>query len=133
MYQSITLIGNLGNDPELRYTPGGVAVASFSLAVSKTWMKDGQKQEKTLWFRISAWNKQAETVSQYLKKGSKVLVVGEIDEARVYQAKDGTHRASMEVTAQTIRFMDGRPASGNGESQQESAPVTHGDDRDIPF
>lgn len=131
MYQSISLIGNLGNDPELRYTPGGVAVASFSLAVSKSFTKDGQKQEKTLWFRVSAWNKQAETVSQYLKKGSKVLVVGEIEEARVYQAKDGTHRASLEVTAQTIRFMDSKPGNGNSEQQQETAPVAHGDA--VPF
>ena len=128
-YQQLTLVGNLGNDPELRYTPNGVPVASFSLAVSKTWMKDGQRQEKTLWFRVSAWNKQAETVSQYLHKGSKVLVVGEIEEARTFTDRQGNNRASLEVTAQTIKFLSGR---GDGE-QQESAPAAHGDDRDIPF
>lgn len=133
MYQQLILIGNLGNDPELRYTPGGVAVASFSLAVSKTWMKDGQKQEETTWFRVSAWNKQAETVSQYLHKGSKVLVIGEIEKVRVYQAKDGTHRASLEVTAREIKFLNGKQDGGNGEQQQEAAPASHGDDRDIPF
>lgn len=132
MYQQITLIGNLGNDPELRYTPNGVPVASFSLAVSKTWTKDGQRQEKTLWFRVSAWNKQAETVSQYLHKGSKVLVVGEIEEARTYTDRQGNNRASLEVTAQTIKFLSGR-GDGNGEQQHEAAPATHGDDRDIPF
>ena len=132
MYQQLTLIGNLGNDPELRYTPNGVPVASFSLAVSKSFTKDGQRQEKTTWFRVSAWNKQAETVSQYLKKGSKALVVGELEEVRMYIDKSGATRVSLEVTAQTIRFMDSKP-SGNGEPQQETAPAPHGDDRDIPF
>lgn len=129
MYQQITLIGNLGNDPELRYTPAGIPVASFSLAVSKTWTEDGQKREKTTWFRVTAWRKQAETVSQYLHKGSKVLVVGEIEEARAYTDRQGNNRASLEVTAQTIKFLSGR---GDGE-QQEASPATHGDDRDIPF
>lgn len=129
MYQQITLVGNLGSDVELRYTPNGVPVASFSLAVSKTWMKDGQRQEKTLWFRVSAWNKQAETVSQYLHKGSKVLVVGEIEEARAFTDRQGNNRASLEVTAQTIKFLSGR---GDGE-QQESAPAAHGDGESVPF
>ncbi len=71
MYQQLTLIGNLGNDPEMRYTPSGVAVTSFSLAVSRSWTgKDGQRQEKTIWFRVSAWDKLAETASQYLDQGA---------------------------------------------------------------
>lgn len=133
MFQQITLIGNLGNDPELRYTPAGIPVASFSLAVSKARTKDGQKQEKTTWFRVSAWNKQAEAVSQYLHKGSKVLVVGEVEEARAFTDKQGNNRASLEVTAREIKFLSSKPDSGNGEQQQEAAPATHGDDRDIPF
>lgn len=128
-YQQITLIGNLGNDPELRYTPAGIPVASFSLAVSKTWTEDGQKREKTTWFRVTAWRKQAETVSQYLHKGSKVLIIGEIEEARAFTDRQGNNRASLEVTAQTIKFLSGR---GDGE-QQESAPAAHNDGESVPF
>ena len=67
MYSSTTLIGNLGTDPEMRYTPAGVAVASFNLAVNREWNdQDGVKQTKTTWFRVTSWRKQAEVVSQYL-------------------------------------------------------------------
>jgi single-strand DNA-binding protein len=142
MYQQITLVGNLGNDPEMRYTPTGVPVAHFSLAVSKSWTtQEGQRQEKTMWFRVTTWRKQAETVSQYLTKGSKVLVVGELEEARAYTDRDGNLRAALEVTAQTVRFLSGRgdgaahesggfqnapPAAGGGDSQAVS-------DEEIPF
>lgn len=142
MYQQITLVGNLGQDPEMRYTPSGVPVTSFSLAVNKSWMgADGQRQDKTLWFRVTAWRKVAETVSQYLTKGSKVLVVGEIDDARAYTDRDGNLRASLEVTAQVVRFLNTR-----GETQaahveagagfNHSGPAAEGHevrDEDIPF
>ncbi len=109
MYQQLTLIGNLGNDPEMRYTPSGVAVTSFSLAVSRSWTgKDGQRQEKTIWFRVSAWDKLAETASQYLTKGRQVFVVGELEELRTFTDKNGTMRVSLDVTAGEIRFL-GRP------------------------
>lgn len=114
-YQQWMAIGNLGNDPEQRFTPGGVAVASFSLAVNRTWTnQDGQRQDKTTWFRVTCWKKQAEIVNQYLKKGAKVMVIGEIEEARPWTDKDGNQRASLEVTAQTIKFLDGR---GEGDSE----------------
>jgi single-strand DNA-binding protein len=105
MYQQITLIGNLGQDPEMRYTPGGDPVTSFSLATSRTWLKDGVKQEKTIWFRITAWRKLAETSAQYLSKGRQVMIVGELEDARPWTDKDGNNRASLEVTAQTIKFL----------------------------
>ena len=74
MYQQITLIGNLGRDPEMRYTPSGQPVTNFSVAVTRAWVgQDGQRQEKTVWFRVTAWRKLAEQASQYLTKGSKVL------------------------------------------------------------
>ena len=77
MYQQITLVGNLGNDPEMRYTPSGVPVVSFSLAVNKSWTTpDGQRQDRTTWFRVTAWRKTAEIVSQYLTKGRQVLIIG---------------------------------------------------------
>lgn len=142
MYQQITLVGNLGNDPEMRYTPSGVPVVSFSLAVNKTWVnQEGQRQDKTLWFRVTAWRKQAETVSQYLHKGSKVLIIGEVEEARAFTDRDGNHRASLEVTAQTIKFLGGRGdgapgAEASGGRYNEAAPAGGGPelrDEDIPF
>lgn len=109
MYQHITLVGNLGQDPEMRYTPSGVPVTSFSLAVNKSWVgADGQRQDKTLWFRVTAWRKLAETASQYLTKGRQILVIGEIEEARPWTDRDGNQRASLEVTAQTIKFLNTR-------------------------
>lgn len=126
MYQQITLIGNLGNDPEMRYTPSGTPVASFNLATSRSWTgQDGQRQDKTTWFRISVWNKQAEIVTQYLAKGRQVMVVGEVEEARVYTDRDGNPRASLEVKAQSVRFL-GQKAQGGG-------PGTPGDEVDIDF
>ena len=127
MYQQITLIGNLGNDPELRYTPSGVPVASFNLAVSRQWnSQDGQKQDKTTWFRISVWNKQAEVVSQHLAKGRQVMVVGEVEEARVFTGKDGQPRASLEVKAQSVRFLGQRGTGGDATDSvnvEESNPI----------
>lgn len=109
MYQQLMLIGNLGNDPEQRYTPGGVPVASFSLAVNRNWTDaDGNRQSKSTWFRVTCWKKQSEIVAQYLTKGSKVMVIGEIEEARPYTDRDGNQRASLEVTAQTIKFLSGK-------------------------
>ncbi len=143
MYQQITLMGNLGNDPEMRYTPSGVPVASFSLAVNKTWTgQDGQKQDKTTWFRVTTWRKTAEIVSQYLNKGSKVLVVGELEEARTWTDRDGNQRASLEVTAQTVKFLSGRgdvsgasePSSSGGHaSANNHAESPELRDEDIPF
>jgi len=138
MYQQLTLIGNLGNDPEMRYTPSGVAVTSFSLAVSRSWTgKDGQRQEKTIWFRVSAWDKLAETASQYLTKGRQVFVVGELEEPRTFTDRDGNTRVSLDVRALTIKFL-GRAADGSGPVTQTSGsaqPPAGNEihDEDIPF
>lgn len=139
MYQQITLIGNLGNDPEMRYTPSGVPVASFNLAVNRSWTgQDGQRQDKTTWFRVSVWNKQAEIVTQYLSKGRQVMVVGEVEEARVYTDRDGNPRASLEVKAQSVRFLGQRgdgPMGGGGVSHPmpTSSNTSEVQDEDIPF
>ena len=131
MYQQITLIGNLGNDPEMRYTPSGVHVASFNLAVKKSWSdSEGNKQDKTVWFRVSAWRKTAEIASQYLTKGKQVLIVGEIEEARAYTDKEGNARASLEVTAQTIKFLGAKDANGNGNQAAGNAQAV---EEQIPF
>jgi single-strand DNA-binding protein len=140
MYQQITLIGNLGNDPEMRYTPTGVAVTSFSLAVSRSWTgKDGQRQDKTIWFRVNAWDKLAETTSQYLSKGRQVFVTGELEEPRTFQDRDGNTRVSLEVRALTIKFLgkaaDGSGAANNAASTGGGQPAPAGEmhDEDIPF
>jgi single-strand DNA-binding protein len=150
MFQQITLVGNLGSDPEMRYTPNGVPVATFSLAVNRVWNDpNGQRQEKTTWFRISAWRREAELVSQYLTKGRQVLIIGEVEEARAFTDREGNQRASLEVTARTIRFIGGR-GEGTGDSDFQRAPARAGNggntnsrhsdsmddgptDEDIPF
>jgi single-strand DNA-binding protein len=107
MFQQITLVGNLGSEVEMRFTPSGVPVANFSLAVNKNWANaQGERQTKTTWFRITVWRKQAELAAQFLKKGRRVLVVGEVEEASVWTDREGTPRASLDVTAQFVKFMD---------------------------
>lgn len=114
MYQSIHLIGNLGGDAELRFTPSGVPVASFSLGVNREWTNaGGERQKKTTWFRVSVWNKPAEALVEYLVKGKQVMVVGEVEEARVFTDRDGNARASLEVKAQTIRLLGGKQQHGD--------------------
>ncbi len=134
MYQQVILVGNLGSDPEMRYTPSGVPVASFSLAVNRVWTgQDGQQQEKTVWFRVTTWRKQAEIVSQYLTKGRQVMVVGEIEEPRAYIDREGNPRASLEVTARTIKFLGGR---GEAPASYGTGTTNAGDistEEDIPF
>jgi single-strand DNA-binding protein len=115
MYHRITIVGNLGKDPEMKYTTDGKAVTTFSVAASN-------RKDETAWFRVTTWEKQAETCNQYLHKGSKVLVEGRLKaEPNVYQRKDGTWGASYEVTAESVRFL-----TAKGE-QVESA------DLDVPF
>ncbi|MEZ4861123.1 MAG: single-stranded DNA-binding protein [Caldilineaceae bacterium] len=110
MYQQIMLIGNLGSDPELRHTATGTPVCSFRLAVHKQWHgQDGDPKEKVTWFRVTAWQKLAEVVNEHLKKGRRVLVVGEVENAQAYVSKTGELAATNEVTARTIRFLDGAP------------------------
>ena len=147
MYQQITLIGNLGQDPEMRYTPSGVAVTHFSVATSRSWTgQDGQRQEKTVWFRISAWRRLAETCNQYLTKGQRVLVVGEVEEPSTWTDREGNTRASLEVRARNVQFLSTRAesealAAGMGQSDGQGAPMGDGPaadaglsaEEDIPF
>lgn len=120
MFQTVVLVGNLGRDPEMRYTPNGTPVTSFSVATSRKYTgSDGQTKEETLWFRISVWGKQAETCNQYLSKGRQVLVEGSLvgDEnggPRVWVGQDGKPRASFEVRAQTVRFLGRREGADSG-------------------
>jgi len=140
MYQRVIIIGNLGRDPEMRYTADGTPVTSFTVATSRRWNdQSGQPQEKTVWFRVSAWRRLAETCNQYLSKGRQVLVEGELSEPKPFQGRDGQWRASLEVTAREIRFLGGRgeqgapgPAGGGaGAESREEPPAL--DEEDIPF
>lgn len=130
MYQSITLVGNLGADPDSRMTPGGDMVTSFSVATSRTWVKDGVKQEKTIWWRITAWRKLAEVAGEYLKKGRQVMIVGEVEEARPWTDREGNNRASLEVTAKEIKFLGSR---GETVEVGTSNEVTTATAESVPF
>ena len=114
-YQKVIIVGNLGRDPEMRYTPDGAAVTSFSVATNRTWTnQDGSQGEETVWFRVTAWRRQAEVAAEYLKKGRQVMVEGRLraDPAtggpQVWTGQDGASRASYELTADNITFLSGR-------------------------
>ena len=114
-YQHITIVVRLGRDPEVRYTPNGQAVTSFSVATDRQWTDaDGTKQKETTWFRVSVWGKQAESANTYLKQGSLVLVEGRLTPdpktggPRLYKKRDGSEGASFELNATAVRFLDGK-------------------------
>lgn len=142
MYQKIVLIGNLGRDPEMRYTADGTPVTSFSIATSERWTgRDGEQQERTTWWRISAWRRLAETCNQYLSKGRQVLVEGRVNAdpetggPRVFTRNDGTPGATYEVTAITVKFLGGRAEAGDlgAPSDEEVPPEADIDEDSIPF
>lgn len=125
MYQTCIIVGNLGADAEMRYTPSGTAVSNFRVAVNERWTdREGQPQERTTWFRVALWGRQAEAINQYLVKGRQVLVEGSID-ASAYTAQDGTARASLELRARNVRLLGTRGDSewpgdsGGNRSQNE--------------
>ncbi len=130
MYQKTVIVGNLGNDPEMRYTPSGVPVTSFNVAVNRRWTdQNGGQQKKTTWFRVTAWRKLAETCAQYLGKGRLVLVEGEVD-ASAWTGQDGQPRASLELTARTVRFLSPR---GDQNASDTPAGATSVAEEEIPF
>jgi single-strand DNA-binding protein len=138
MYQKTIVIGYLGRDPEMRYTPTGVPVTSFSVATSRRWTnQNGEQQDKTTWFRVTCWRKQAEFAAQYLKKGARVLVEGDID-ASAFTDREGSPRASLELTATNIRFMSSKEENAGGMGGG-GAPSSGGHDEfpthedDLPF
>ncbi len=135
----VILIGRLGKDPELRYTPGGKPVASFSLATSDRWTgPDGEKKESTVWHNIVAWGKTAEVMKEYLRKGREVYIEGRIDN-RSWDDKEGNKRYTSEVVVQNFQFIGSKPAgeenSGPSRSSDEAPlPPDRGTgDEDLPF
>ena len=157
MYHKVVLIGNLGQDPEMRYTQGGTAVTNFSVATSTTVSKErvpecpdgwresynGKNWQLTTWWRVTAWRQLAETCNQFLSKGRQVYVEGEVNGTavngsqypRVWTGNDGVPRASFEVTARTVRFIGSR--GGQTESLEpegpEEPPPGFVEENDIPF
>lgn len=137
MYHTIIIVGNLGRDPEMRYTPTGQAVTSFPVASSRTYTSsNGQQVKETIWFRISAWGKLAETCNNYLRKGRPVLVEGRLvaneqGSPRIWNRADGTPGASFEVNAMTVRFLGGRREAEDVLGGEELVEGDAGDE--IPF
>ena len=122
----VILVGNLGRDPEMRYMPSGDAIASFSVATTDNWKdKNGQKQERTEWHRISMFGKLAEIAGEYLKKGSSVYIEGRL-QTRQWQDQEGNERQTTEVVADRMQMLGGRSGGGNAyefvDDMDQSAP-----------
>lgn len=137
MWHQIIVIGNVGKKPEMRYTPSGQAVTSFSVATSRQYTGgNGEQVKETIWFRVSTWGKLAEICNEHLDKGSKVLVEGRLQPdkssggPRVYTKQDGTTSASFEITANTVRFLSSRTEGAHVETT-EGAQLPP--EEDIPF
>jgi single-strand DNA-binding protein len=133
MYQKVIIVGRLGQDPEMRYTPSGQPVTTFGVATDRRWIdQSGEQQQETTWFRVSVFGKQAEICNQYLVKGQQVLIEGRLrpDPAtggpRVWTGNDGVARASYELTAGVVRFL----AKPKGVPIEEEIPVM---EEEIPF
>jgi single-strand DNA-binding protein len=141
----VILVGNLGRDAELRYTPGGAAVATLNLATTEVWNdKQNQRQEKTEWHRIILWGKQAESLQEYLTKGKQIYVEGRL-QTRQWDDKDGNKRYTTEIKADRITLLGGGRGGGGGGTDRERShtggggggtdeppmdPIT---DDDVPF
>ncbi len=146
MYQKITIVGNLGRAPEMRYMPDGTAVTSFSVATNRRWTDQatGQPVKETAWFRVTVWRRQAETANQYLSQGSKVLVEGRLNVdpntggPKLWTRQDGTVGTSFEITANRVIFLSSRGEEGDyegGDYQGGNANAGGGaqEAEEIPF
>lgn len=118
----VIIVGRLGNNPELKTLSPGNMVATFSVATSESWVKDGQKQEKTEWHRIVVWGKQAENCAKYLAKGRQVYIEGRL-QTRQWEDQQGQKKYSTEIVAQTVQFL-----GGQSESTSNSYNNNHSDD-----
>jgi len=140
VYHKITIAGNLGRDPEMRFLPSGQAVTNINVATNRVYNdSNGQKITETIWFRVSVWGSMGEAVNQYLKKGSKVLVDGRLNVdpetggPRVFTRNDGTTGASYEITAQNVIFLSSRSEDQSYQSSEGGGFSEQVDEDDIPF
>ena len=133
----VILVGRLGRDPEVRYTPSGATVANFSIATSDEWKdkETGQKQEKTEWHRIVAWRRLGEICGEYLRKGKQVYIEGKL-QTRSWEDRDGNKRYTTEIVAQSMQMLDGQTRDMRADPADPGfpveEPVTVPED-DIPF
>lgn len=140
----VILIGNLGKDPEMRYTPNGVAIANLTLATSESWKdkSSGENVEKTEWHRVVMFQRLAEICGEYLRKGSKVFIEGKL-QTRKWQDKEGKDRYTTEIVADSMQMLDskgsgtgmsaGAPAASQSASKPAEAPAIDSFDDDVPF
>lgn len=133
----VILIGNLGQDPELKYTPSGAAVTTLSIATSETWKdKDGNRQEKTEWHRVVLWRRLAEVAGEYLKKGSKIYIEGRL-QTRSWDDKDGNKRYTTEIVGDTMTMLDKKGEDAPRDSADApppmDAPAADTAEDDLPF
>jgi single-strand DNA-binding protein len=139
MYQKLIIVGRLGRDPEMRYTPTGQAVTSFSVATDRQYNdQSGKPVKETIWFRVTAWGKLAETCNNFLQKGKLVLIEGRLTVdsktggPRTWVGQDGQTRASYEVTANTVKFLSARTeGAGEAGGMEEEMDIAPNDE--IPF
>ena len=132
MVNKVILIGNLGADPEIRYTQAGAAVATLRMATTERFKgKDGQMQDQTEWHRVIAFSRLAEICGEYLHKGSKVYIEGKI-QTKKYTDQNGNEKYSVEIIAREMKMLDGR---GGQQEQQEPEPYpsNNGTGEDVPF
>ncbi len=124
----VILLGNLGRDAELRYTPGGAAVATINMATTEVWNdKGGQKQEKTEWHRVVLWGKTAESLNEYLTKGKQIYVEGRL-QTRKWQDKDGQDKYTTEIRGDRVVLLGG---GGGGGGRQQTRAATPGTDEEM--
>ena len=123
----IQIIGNLGKEPEMRFTPSGSPVTTFSVACNRKYTQDGQSKEETEWLSVVAWNKQAESCNQYLVKGSMVYVEGRLH-TRTWDGQDGQKHYRTEVIASQVIFLDKKQANGERQSEGDEIPQ-----EELPF
>ena len=126
MYQEITLVGHCGRDPAMKYTQAGVPVTDFSMATSEKWNDgDGNPQERTTWWKVTFWRRQAEVANEFLKKGSLVMVKGvmnvdpETGQPRIWTDRDGNPRCSLEVTGRMLKLLGNRSGGSSGPRDED--------------
>jgi single-strand DNA-binding protein len=131
MVNKVILVGNLGQDPELRHTSGGAAVTTLSVATSRKWKdKSDKMQEETEWHKVTVWNKQGEACAEYLSKGKQVYVEGRIHTNK-WEDKEGVTRYTTEIIADNVKFLGGKGEGSGGRKHEDDGPSSHGDE--LPF
>lgn len=131
-WEQTIIIGNVGRDPELRYTAGGVPVCDFSVAVTRKIGSGDERQERTNWYRVTCWRQRAEIAAQYVHKGMQIMVVGTV-ESSAYLDRSGNPASSLELTADNFQMLGGRDDAHDGRGDREASAPAERDNDSIPF